>query len=151
AIKNYLDSIPGKNYIHYVPNAGHGLDSKNNDQAARALSAFFGTSIKGEKYPECKWEMTANDENADLNVKATSAKLVDALLWSAVSTDRDFRDEEWTSKSLDAKNKLDIDTKVNYPESGFKAFYMDLKYIDTNGNEYTKSTRMFVADSLHIL
>ncbi|MEN8119716.1 MAG: PhoPQ-activated protein PqaA family protein [Bacteroidota bacterium] len=151
AIKNYFDSIPGENYIHYVPNAGHGLDSKNNDQSARALSAFFGTTIKGEKYPECKWEMTANGKNAGLNVKASSGKLIEAFLWSASSTDRDFRDEEWTSTSLDAKNKSDIDTKVDYPQSGFKAFYMDLKYLDPNGNEYTKSTRMFVVDSTQIL
>ncbi len=151
AIKNYLDSIPGENYIHYVPNAGHGLDSKNNDQAARALSAFFGTTIQNAKYPICKWVMTPNGKNAELNVDASSEKLIDALLWSAVSTDRDFRDEEWTSQSLEAKGKSDIDTKVDYPESGFKAFYMDLKYLDPNGNEYTKSTRMFVADSLSIL
>ena len=149
AIKNYYDSIPGENYIHYVPNAGHGLG--DTDSAPRALSAFFGTTIQKKQYPECKWLMTPSEKAANLEVKATSDKLVDALIWSAVSTDRDFRDEKWTSISLDAKNKADIDTKVDFPESGFKAFYMDLKYLDVNGNEYTKSTRMFVADSLHIL
>lgn len=149
AIKNYYDSIPGENYIHYVPNAGHGLG--DTDSAPRGLSAFFGTSIQKKPYPECKWVMTPSKKAADIEVKATADKLVDAFLWSAVSTDRDFRDEKWTSKSLEAKGKADIDTKVDYPASGFKAFYMDLNYLDVNGNEYTKSTRMFVADSLHIL
>lgn len=29
AIKNYIDSIPGQNHIHYVPNAGHDLEIKS--------------------------------------------------------------------------------------------------------------------------
>jgi PhoPQ-activated pathogenicity-related protein len=149
AIKNYYDSIPGENYIHYVPNAGHGLG--DTDSAPRALSAFFGTTIQKKKYPVCTWTISTDADEADLEVTTTADKLVDAFLWSAVSTDRDFRDEKWTSKSLDAKNEADVDTEVDFPDSGFKAFYMDLKYVDPNGNEYTKSTRMFVADSLHIL
>jgi len=149
AIKNYYDSIPGENYIHYVPNAGHGLG--DTDSAPRALSAFFGTTIQKKKYPVCTWTISIDDDEADLEVTTTADKLVDAFLWTAVSTDRDFRDEKWTSKSLDAKNEADVDAEVDFPKSGFKAFYLDLKYLDPNGNEYTKSTRMFVADSLHIL
>ncbi len=149
AIKNYYDSIPGENYIHYVPNAGHDLG--DTDQAPRALSAFFGNTIQKKPYPECKWVMTPNGKNAGLEVKATPDKLVDALIWSAVSTDRDFRDEKWTGKSLEAKSKADIAVEVGYPESGFKAFYIDLEYLDANGNKYSKSTRMFVTDSKSVL
>ena len=49
--------------------------------------------------------MTPNGENVDLSVKATSDKLIDAFVWSAVSTDRDFRDEKWTNQSLEAKHR----------------------------------------------
>ena len=44
AIKNYINDIPGENYIHYVPNAGHGLG--DGQQALTALSAFFGITLQ---------------------------------------------------------------------------------------------------------
>ena len=40
AIKHYIDSIPGENFVHYVPNVGHDLGDKK--QAMAALSAFYG-------------------------------------------------------------------------------------------------------------
>jgi len=149
AIKNYLDSIPGENFIHYVPNAGHDLDG--GEQALQALSSFFGTTLLNQSYPICDWNISPN--GADIKLEATSSadKLVDAIVWSADSEDRDFRDEEWTSESMNAKNKEKIEVVIDYPEAGFKAFYVDLKYTDPNGDEYTKSTRMFVADEKEVL
>ena len=152
AIKNYLDSIPGTNLIHYVPNAGHNLDVKHNDQAPRAIASFFATTIMHKPYPVCKWNVSEKDGNVELDVKTSPDILVDALLWSAVSEeDRDFRNEKWTSESLNAKGKADIKTTIDLPKKGYKAFYIDLKYLDPNGNEYTVSTRMFVTDTKQIL
>ncbi len=152
AVKNYLDSIPGTNFLHYVHDAGHDLNVKNNDQAPRAIASFFATTIMHKPYPICKWNVTEKDGKVTINVKATADKLVDAILWTATSNpDRDFRDEKWSSQSLNAKGKAEITTTVDYPKEGYKAFYIDLKYVDPNGNEYTKSTRMFVTDTKHIL
>jgi len=152
AIKNYIDSIPGINLIHYVPNAGHNLDTKNNDQAPRAIASFFATTIMHKPYPECKWNASMKNGKVELNVKTSPDILVDALLWSAASEeDRDFRDEKWTPVSLNAKGKADVTTSIDLPEKGYKAFYIDLKYLDPNGNEYTISTRMFVTDTQKIL
>jgi PhoPQ-activated pathogenicity-related protein len=144
AIKHYLDSIPGKNFIHYVPNAGHDLGGGK--QALEALNAFFGNTLQHNPYPECQWDIAENEGEISLKVKATPDQLVDAVLWSADSEDRDFRDEEWVSESLNAKNKEDIEAVVAYPSLGFKAFYLDLKYTDLNGGVYSESTRSFVAD-----
>ncbi|MBT34551.1 MAG: PhoPQ-activated pathogenicity-like protein PqaA type [Thalassobius sp.] len=148
AIKNYLDSIPGKNYLQYVPNAGHGLGDKK--QAFQALSSFFATTIMDEPYPTCTWDLVENNGKLQLKATATPELLQDVLLWSAVSEDRDFRDEKWSSESLHLKNIKDIETQIDYPQSGFKAFYLDLKYKDPLGDEYVESTRMFVTDSLHV-
>ncbi len=152
AIKKYIDSIPGKNRIHYVPNAGHDLDVKHNDQAPRAIASFLATTIMHKPYPACKWDVSEDKDKVTIKVNSTADKLVDAYLWSATSApDRDFRDEKWTSVSLNAKCKAEITTTVDYPKEGYKAFYIDLKYLDPNGNEYTISTRMFVTDTHHIL
>ena len=149
AIKNYLDSIPGQNFIHYVPNAGHDLGDKR--QTLQALSSFFGTTLLHQSYPVCNWNISPNGSNLKLEAFSTPDKLVDAIVWSADSEDRDFRDEEWKGESLNAKNQENIEVEIDYPEAGYKAFYVDLKYVDPYGDEYTKSTRMFVADEKEVL
>ena len=149
AIKNYIDSIPGINLIHYVPNAGHGLGDKK--QALQALSSFFSFTINKKPYPVCDWKITPGEKDAVLEVTTTPDILVDAILWTADSEDRDFRDEEWKGESLGMKNADQVEEKIPYPASGFKAFYIDLKYLDPNGDEYVESTRMFVANDKGIL
>jgi PhoPQ-activated pathogenicity-related protein len=144
AIKNYYDSIPGKNMIHYVPNVGHNLgDGKS---AFEGLSAFFGLTLNHKPYPACTWSITTHNKKANLVVKTTPAILVDAVLWSATSDNMVFTKATWTGKSLGAKNKSSIKVAESFPDSGFKAFYLDLIYKDPNGGEYTESTRMFVTD-----
>jgi PhoPQ-activated pathogenicity-related protein len=145
AIKNYLNEIPGENYIHYVPNAGHDLGG--GEQASLALSAFFGRTMSGEEYPVCVWDIAENETQISLSVETSPEELLGAYLWMADSDDRDFRDETWNSKDIDAANLKDIEVFVDFPESGYRAFYLDLKYSDPNGGEYTKSTRMFVTSN----
>jgi PhoPQ-activated pathogenicity-related protein len=149
AIKNYYDSIPGKNLIHYVPNAGHDLGGGK--QALTGLSAFFGTTLLNKQYPECKWTCTKKGTNIQLSVASTSDLLLDAVVWSAVSEDRDFRNETFSKRSLGKKNESKINTDEALPSTGFKAFYLDLKYQAPSGEPYTVSTRMFVADASGIL
>ncbi|HEX5171196.1 MAG TPA: PhoPQ-activated protein PqaA family protein [Cyclobacteriaceae bacterium] len=145
AIKHYIDSIPGKNYVHYVPNVGHDLGDKQ--QAMAALSAFFGATISNRPYADCMWDITYNKKDITLKVKASPESLVSASLWSADSDDTDFRDNKWTSKPVTLKKKSPVVVSVpTYPTSGYRAFYLDLKYKDPNGGEYSESTRMFFAD-----
>lgn len=146
AIKHYIDSIPGENYIHYVPNVGHSLGDKR--QALAALSAFFGRTISKNPYPVLQWDLVQTKNGVNLKVNATPEVLVDAILWSTDSEDTDFRDEKWSGESLELKKKKPavITATQPFPEKGYRAFYLDLKYKDPNGGEYTKSTRMFVAD-----
>jgi PhoPQ-activated pathogenicity-related protein len=144
AIKNYYDSIPGRNMIHYVPNAGHNL--AGGKQAFEGLSAFFGLTLANKSYPECSWKINTKNKKARLVVKATPDILVDAVLWSADSENMVFTKAKWSGRSLGAKNKSKIKVDQPFPASGFRAFYVDLRYIDPNGGEYTQSTRMFVAD-----
>lgn len=149
AIKNYYDSIPGKNLIHYVPNAGHDLGGGK--QALTGLSAFFGTTLLNKQYPECQWKATKKGAKIQLSVVATSDLLLDAVVWSAVSADRDFRNETFSKKSLGVNKKSKIKASEALPTTGFKAFYLDLKYQAPNGEPYTVSTRMFVADASGVL
>jgi PhoPQ-activated pathogenicity-related protein len=147
AIKHYIDSIPGQNFITYVPNVGHSLGDKK--QALTTLSAFFGQTLAGSSYPVLNWNISQNKKGATLKVDATADILVDAILWSTDSEDTDFRNDKWSGKSLGLKSKKPstVTALQPYPEKGYCAFYLDLKYKDANGGEYTESTRVFVADN----
>jgi PhoPQ-activated pathogenicity-related protein len=144
AIKNYYDSIPGRNMIMYTPNAGHNL--AGGKEAFNSLSAFFGMTLAHRKYPACSWSTNVKNGVIEVTVKATAGLLDEAIIWSANSTNMIFRKAVWTSRSLGDAGKSKVVFSEKLPESGFKAFYLDLKYKDANGGEYTESTRMFVAD-----
>ncbi len=144
AIKHYFKDIPGQNYIHYVANAGHDLGG--GEQALRASSAFFGNTMAHRSYPDCSWNVSETATGVDLTTMGSANQLVKAFLWTADSDDRDFRDENWSSSELTIDNPGIVHTSIDFPESGFKAFYVDLEYPDANGGNYTKSTRMFVSD-----
>lgn len=145
AVKHYIGQIPGENYIHYVPNVGHDLGDKR--QALEALNAFFANTLSEQPYPACQWNVTTTAKGVTLNVKTTSDKLEDVTVWSANSQDMIFQDEKWLGKSLGIKNKGSITVVDTYPVSGYRAFYVDLKYKSPIGGTYTESTRMFVTDN----
>jgi len=147
AIKNYINDIPGENYIHYVPNAGHDLGG--GAQAVRALSAFWGRTLEKQEYPKFSYEITSDENSATLTVQSNSDELLNVFLWIADSEDRDFRDEEFTRITIDKNRQLN--GEVEFPEKGYKAFYIDMEYADPKGGKYTKSTRMYVVDNGKIL
>ncbi len=144
AVKKYFDDIPGDNFIHYVPNAGHGLGNKR--ETLKALSAFWGNTMKKGDRPLCDWKINQTDSGASLEVTVTPDKLVDASLWYTDSRDRDFRDEHWSFDHVEKGKSNTINTSLDFPRAGYRAFYLDLKYRGPNGGKYTKSTRMFVMD-----
>lgn len=147
AVKNYIKDIPGENYIHYTPNAGHGLGGA--EKALKSLSAFWGRTLAKKPYADMDYSITTNKEAATVTIKTNSSDLKNVYLWSADSDDRDFRDEEW--KSTKISDKGEVTHTVKYPKTGFKAFYIDLEYANPNGGTYTKSTRMYLSDDDEVL
>ncbi len=144
-IKNYYKDIPGKNLIHYVPNAGHNLGG--GQQAMAALGSFWSMALQQQPYPECAWEIRTHKKQARLSVKASPDILLGAVVWSADSKDKDFRDDKWSSQPIKLKDKSTVELQQPFPSAGYRAFYVDLRYQDSNGDEYTTSTRMFVTDT----
>jgi PhoPQ-activated pathogenicity-related protein len=148
-IKNYFDSIPGQNFIHYIPNVGHSMGDKS--EAIRNLSAFFGYSIQKKTLPSCSWITREANEGVTVSIKATSDKLTDVIIWSADSNDKDFRNDKWVSKSLGIKNTSVVKVLEEFPLTGYRAFYINLKYKDANGGEYGECTRVFMTDDKKVL
>lgn len=148
-VKNYLDQIPGKTLIHYVPNAGHDLG--NGISAFNALSAFFGLTLNGGNYPADKWKTKVKKHYVEVKMEASPDILKGVKVWYANSKDMDFRDEKWESRDLNISKSPKFTVKENLPRSGYHAFYVDLTYSDPNGGTYTVSTRAFMTDTKKIL
>ena len=148
-IKNYLDSIPGKNLLHYVPNAGHDLGGGK--EAFETLSSFFGATLTNTGYPECSWTTSVSKKRVRVNIKATKDELMDVIVWHADSPDTDFRNDKWTSNDLNISQKKKLKITEALPTSGYRAFYVNLKYKDVNGGTYTVSTRVFMTDTKTVL
>jgi PhoPQ-activated pathogenicity-related protein len=148
AIKHYYDKIPGKNLIHYVPNAGHDLGGGK--QALEALSAFFGLTLQDKEYPVCTWNVVKGKEGFELTVNAAPGDLQDAAIWGTTSADRDFRNNLWLTRRVKPEGSV-VKYTIPYTKKGFQAFYMDLKYKDPNGGSYTVSTRVFTTNTKEVL
>jgi len=144
AVKKYFNDIPGENYIHYEPNVGHGLG--DGIGVMKALSAFFNIVINNSQHPACEWQVSSDSVKTDLTVRA-SVGLKKATLWICDSPDRDFRDNQFISSDIESGSSPEIRIKVDHPDSGFRAFYLELVYPDPVDGVYSKSTRMFVADN----
>jgi PhoPQ-activated pathogenicity-related protein len=149
AVKNYIDSIPGDNHICYTPNAGHNLGNKV--KALTTLSAFFGITTTNGNYPDCNYEITESDGTITITVRSEPGQITDAELWMADSGDLDFRDEEWLESDPEKVSNNETTASIRIPESGYIAFYVDLKHKSPSGFEYTQSTRMFVADTSRLM
>ena len=148
AIKHYFDQIPGKNLIHYVPNAGH--DLAGGKQALEGLSAFFGLTLQNKEYPVSTWAVNKTAEGFELAVQANPNDLVEAAIWATTSADRDFRNNLWLTRRVKYEGST-VKYTIPFVKKGYQAFYMDLKYKDPNGGTYTVSTRLFTTDTENVL
>ena len=149
AVKNYIDDIPGDNHICYTPNAGH--DQGDRKRAFATLSAFFGTTVSKGQYPICDYSLAEANGKITVTVKTTADKLVDASLFTTTSPNQEFRDKKWGFVGLNAEKKALLQVDVDYPKSGYKAFYVELKYKSPFGQDFTQCTRMFVASDKQVI
>ncbi|MBI3271403.1 MAG: PhoPQ-activated pathogenicity-like protein PqaA type [Planctomycetes bacterium] len=138
AVKLYFGDLPGEKYLHYEPNAGHGLGP----QAVGPIAAFFHLVITGQPRPRFSWKLTRTDADATISVTAADAP-VSAELWTARSADRDFRDDKWAAAPLEAADG-GWHGRVSVPESGYVAAYVSLAYRSPLGTEYKLCTNVEV-------
>lgn len=149
AMKFYYDDLVGEKYLHYVPNAGHGLG--NGQQAVQALAAYYATVVQGKPHPNVTWKTGIERNALHLSVKGSDDFEV-ANVWVAESPEREFRDKEWKSTTLQRESrKPEVTAVVELPTEGYKALYAELLYPSPIGGTYSKATRVFVIDSNGIL
>lgn len=133
--KLYFDDLKGKSWLHYEPNAPHGL----NLNVVPVIMAMFNATLTGKSLPEVKWERT-DDAGLEVSWNDPAGK---AVLWQAVSPNRDFRQSKWTSTRLESASPARV--TVTAPESGWRAYFVSVEFPLVEGITYPLSTMMTVA------
>ena len=139
SLRHYWHELPEPKLIYQTPNAGHGLNGA--EDATRTLAAFFHMIADGRELPDMDW--TFQSDGAEVvQVAASVNRPAKAMkIWTATSADRDFRDEEWTSRELEITSGSSHSTAVvPKPASGYRAYLLEATLTDQQGHEFKLST-----------
>ena len=122
----YFGELVGPKHLRYVPNTDHSLDDSD---VAETLEAYFVAIASGKKLPELSWSAAGDD---GLRVK-TSQMPKEVRLWRATNPEaRDFRLEAvgkiWESDSVSSTAPGTYAGRVDEPEKGWTAFFLELTY-----------------------
>ena len=141
SLRHYWNDLPGEKLVCQTPNAGHDLGGGL--QAMAALAAFFQMIADKEELPKVDWTFSAGP-NPQMHMKVNrSAKSI--RLWTADSTDRDFRDDRWSNRELEVKpGRAVADTALEKPATGYRAFMGEVILTNRFGHEYKLSTQVQV-------
>jgi PhoPQ-activated pathogenicity-related protein len=137
ALRHYWGDLLEPKLIFQTPNAGHDLDGGK--EAIQTLAAFFEFVSAGKPLPKLDWQF--NDGAAGVKILVTVDQPVRKFtLWTADSTDRDFRDDKWTSRELAVEPGNQATTEVARPGAGYRAYLGEATLVSPSGHEYRLST-----------
>jgi len=93
AINVYYDKLPGKTFVHYVPNAGHNLGGQYS-RVSDSISELFKSVQNKTKLPILKSDYSVTKNK--INVKCTTTSKPEKMqVWVAVANTKDFRESKW--------------------------------------------------------
>jgi PhoPQ-activated pathogenicity-related protein len=132
--RHYWADLPGPKLLFEAPNTGHHLGG----DSLRSFAAFFQCLAEGRALPEVTWQMSGTNPPGVTVTFNPAPK--EAWLWTAVSTNRDFRPAHWTSRPLPlAAGAREVSATVKTPASGYRAFMVVLTFASPDG-DYKLST-----------
>ncbi|HVY53287.1 MAG TPA: PhoPQ-activated protein PqaA family protein [Gammaproteobacteria bacterium] len=122
----YLDKLPGETKIRVVPNQSHFIDM---GVVEDTLLFYYPSLIMGVKLPTLKWQTNSDKTICYLNF---DVEPISINLWEAVNPERrDFRFAEgicYKSKGLDVKSNEHLTVKIDSPELGWKAYFIEVTF-----------------------
>jgi PhoPQ-activated pathogenicity-related protein len=137
SLRHYWNDLPEPKLVYQTPNAGHNLDGGK--EATQTLAAFFEIIADGKELPKITWSFHSS-EKPTIEV-TVSQPVKSARLWTADSTDRDLRDDKWTSQEIKPKEGNRAATvSVTTPASGYRAYLAEVVLTSPSGHDYKLST-----------
>jgi PhoPQ-activated pathogenicity-related protein len=138
SLRNYWSDLPDPKLVFQTPNAGH--DLAGGREAIPVLAAFFQMIADRETLPRMTWQFASNSpDSASVDV-SLSQPAQSFLLWTATSTNRDFRSSKWSSVELAAPSGSHVTAKVERPETGWRAYLVEAEMKASTGQDYKLST-----------
>lgn len=133
----YWDELQGPKVLRYVPNTDHGMGGSD---AHESVIAFYSLILNNKPLPEYTWKTLAD---GTLQVE-TKQQPKEVRLWQATNPEaRDFRMEslgrEYTSQVVQETGDGIYQVRVDEPESGWTAYFVELTY-DVGGPAPLKLT-----------
>lgn len=116
--KFYFNDFPGPKWIHYEPNAGHGL----NLNIVPVVAAQFHAMLTGGSMPHLEWKFV-NGHSLQVSWDDPEAT---AALWHAQAPTRDFRKARWVSSELIGKCTASVE--LTKPETGYAAYFVAITF-----------------------
>ncbi len=122
----YFNDLPGtSNYLRYIPNTGHGL---NTTDTAESTLTFYNAVINNLPLPQFSWTMEQSGQIQVQTVDAPSSVVV----WQGTNpTTRDFRNSvahvTYTSSTLSGSSGVYL-TNISTPATGATAFFVQLTF-----------------------
>jgi PhoPQ-activated pathogenicity-related protein len=138
SLRNYWNDLPDPKLVFQTPNAGH--DLAGGREAIPVLAAFFQMIADHETLPRMTWQFTSNSPEAAIVNVSLSEPAQSFLLWTATSTNRDFRSSKWSSVELPATSGTNVTAKVQKPETGWRAYLVETEMKSSTGHDYKLST-----------
>lgn len=140
SLRHYWEELPGPKLVFQTPNAGH--DLAGGKDAIQTLAAFYQMIADRQPLPKVEWQF-ANDGPGS---KGTLQFHVDQhakgmRLWSALSADRDFRNDKWSNHDLPvASGSSQAKAEVESPAEGYRAYLGEVILTAPTGHEFKLST-----------
>jgi PhoPQ-activated pathogenicity-related protein len=135
----FFSNLPGQNYLRYVPNTDHGL---NTDAVIGGIN-FEKAFLDGATLPQFTWTVSNSGTEIELNSATTPSSVT---MWQATNpTNRDFRLEtfgaNWTSSTLTDQGGGTYIAQVTPPTTGATDFFIQMQY-NVDGVTLTFTTQI---------
>jgi PhoPQ-activated pathogenicity-related protein len=143
SLRHYWNDLPEPKLVFQTPNSGHDLGG--GPDAWQTLAAWFQMIVDRRPLPKVDWQLRDGTNGAAGLMVRVNQPVSKIRLWTAHSTDRDFRDEKWTSYELEIQsgsNQASVD--VPKPAAGFTAFLAEVELTAPTGHSYKLSTQVQV-------
>lgn len=122
----YWDDLVGEKHVRYVPNSDHGMGGTD---VAESLDAWYHGVVHNVSVPRYSWDVA---EDGTITV-LTLDEPTEVLLWQATNPEaRNFMQDvigrAYTSTPLTEVEPGRYVVKLDAPESGYTAYYVEMTY-----------------------
>jgi PhoPQ-activated pathogenicity-related protein len=144
SVRHYWPDLPEKKLMFQTPNAGH--DLAGGQKAEQSLAAFYQMIAAGAPLPNLHWQFKEAGQGGAQIAVTVDQPVKSLRLWTADSEDRDFRNDEWTSRELAiGPGSASAFAEVPVPDAGYRAYLVEARLTASTGHPYELSTEARVA------